>query len=73
MTLPPLAGFLSVQFKQATQSPALLWAYQLAALGWYLVLAPLAARAAQKLRWWQALIIGDVVVLVVFLMVLFIR
>jgi len=34
------------------------YAYQLVALGWYLVLFPLAVGVAQKLRWWQALIVG---------------
>jgi hypothetical protein len=34
------------------------YVYQLIALGWYLVLFPIAIGVAQKLRWWQALIVG---------------
>jgi len=49
-------------------------AYQLVALGWYLVLLPTAVSAAQRLRWWQAGIVG-ILTLVVFglLMFVFIR
>jgi hypothetical protein len=34
------------------------YVYQLVALGWYLVLFPIAVGVAQKLSWWQALIVG---------------
>ena len=34
------------------------YVYQLVALGWYLVLFPIAVGVAQQLRWWQALIVG---------------
>jgi hypothetical protein len=48
--------------------------YQFVALAWYLVLFPMAVGAAQKLRWWQAIIVGTLTLtLVGFLMLIFIR
>jgi hypothetical protein len=48
--------------------------YQLVALAWYLVLAPIAVAVTQKLHWWQAAIVGTLTVVIVgFVMVIFIR
>jgi hypothetical protein len=48
--------------------------YQLVALAWYLVLVPIAVAVTQKLRWWQAAIVGTLTVVIVgFVMVIFIR
>jgi len=49
-------------------------AYQVVALAWFLTLFPVAIAAAQKLRWWQAAIIGILTVAIVGLVTLiFIR
>jgi hypothetical protein len=32
--------------------------YQFVALGWYLLLIPIAVVTAQKLRWWRAVVVG---------------
>jgi hypothetical protein len=48
--------------------------YQVVALGWYLVLFPLAVRAVQRLRWLPSVLLGHVTVLVVgFVIFIFIR
>ncbi len=50
------------------------YAYQLVAYSWYLLLVPLAVRVAHQLRWWQALVVGLLTLLVAGLWVaLFIR
>jgi hypothetical protein len=48
--------------------------YQFVALGWYLLLFPVAVWAAQKVRWWQAALVGTATVAVAgFIMLIFIR
>ncbi|HEY81978.1 MAG TPA: hypothetical protein G4O01_01650 [Dehalococcoidia bacterium] len=49
-------------------------AYQFIAVAWYLILFPIAIAAAQKLRWWQAMVVGTLTVAIVGLVILiFIR
>jgi len=49
-------------------------AYQFIAVAWYLILFPIAIAATQKLRWWQAAIVGTLTVAIVGLVILiFIR
>jgi hypothetical protein len=48
--------------------------YQFVALVWYIVLFSIAVSVTQKLRWWQAVIIGTLVVSIIgFVMIIFIR
>ena len=48
--------------------------YQFTALGWYLLLIPLAVAVAQKVHWWVAMVIGTVILVVIGLwMFIFIR
>lgn len=48
--------------------------YQLAAAGWIFILVPVAVSAVQKLRWWQAAIVGiPTAVIFMFVMLIFIR
>jgi len=48
--------------------------YQFVALGWYLLLIPIAVATAQKMRWWGAVVVGIVTLAIVGLwMFVFIR
>jgi hypothetical protein len=79
LTVLILIGVMShTQWVEITARPGF-WqvfgiGYQLVALAWYLVLAPIAVAVTQKLRWWQATIVGTLTVVIVgFVMVIFIR
>jgi len=63
MTVLMLTGVMTQeQWLEATSRPGFWRAfssiYQLVALGWYLLLFPLAVAVSQKVRWWRAIIVG---------------